>query len=150
MVLKADNYIEILNSYSENEWKPLLGLIPEIEGTKNYGEMAGGVTENGITTLPYSDHGEVVLRFLKAVYDIPIIINFDWGSWDEGRKIASDEGFDFDTIDIPTKCKLITAFVRNDRFCDGALLEVFHSGLILKILKSIRKQLIKKSVILSK
>jgi len=141
MALNEDEYFEKINSYSENELKPLLNLIPEIEGTKNYGEMAGGVTENGVTTLPYSDHGEVVLRFLKAVYDIPIIVSFDWGSWDEGRKIVNNEDFDYDTIDIPTKCKLITAFVRNDRFCDGVLIEVFESGVMLKILKSIERQL---------
>jgi len=140
-LLNIETYVDIINSYSENEWKPLLDLIPEIEGTKKYGEMAIGVTENGITTLPYSDHSEVVVKFLHIVYEIPVMINFDWGSWDEGREIASDKDFDFDTIDIPTKCKLITAFVRSDRFCDGALLDVFHSGLILKILKSIKHQL---------
>ena len=127
MLLNEANYQEKIKSYSISELKPLLDLIPEIENTKNFDEMAGGVTENGITSLPYSNHSEVVLRFLKAVYDIPIIISFDWGSWNEGREIANDESFDFESIDIPTKCKLITAFVRNDRFCDGALIEVFES-----------------------
>jgi len=69
-----------------------------------------------------------------------MIISFDWGSWDEGRKIASDENFDFDTTDLLTKCKLITAIVRNDRFCEGALVSAFESGLILKILKSIENE----------
>ena len=76
-----------------------------------------------------------------SLFELQIIINFDWGSWEEGRKMAYDENFNFDTIDIPTKCKLITAVVRNDRFCEGALVESFESGLILKLLKSIEKQL---------
>ncbi len=55
--------------------------------------------------------------------------------------MANDKNFDFDSVDIPTKCKLITAIVRNDRFCEGALVSAFESGLILKILKSIKRQL---------
>ncbi len=72
---------------------------------------------------------------------MPVIIDFAWGCWVEGSRIAKDIDFNYGTIDIPTKCKLITAFVRNDRFFDGALVEVFESGLMLKILKSIEKEL---------
>jgi len=105
--------------------------------------MVGGEKdENGVTIMPYWNENVIVSQFQEIVYNMPIIINFDWSSWEKGRKIAQDENFDFNTIDIPTKCKLITAIVRNDRFCDGALISAFESGLILKILKSIKKQLI--------
>ena len=72
---------------------------------------------------------------------MPIIISFDWGAWEKGREIASNDDFDFDTLDLPTKCKLITAIARNDRFCEGALVSSFESGLILRILKSIEKKI---------
>lgn len=55
--------------------------------------------------------------------------------------MARNEGFDFDTIDLPTTCKLITAIVRNDRFCEGALDSAFESGFMLRILKSMEKQI---------
>ncbi len=55
--------------------------------------------------------------------------------------MARDDNFDFGTTDILKKCKLITAIVRNDRFCEGALVSAFESGLILKILKSIEKEI---------
>jgi len=58
-----------------------------------------------------------------------------------GRNIARDNNIDFDTIDLLNKCKLITAIVRNNRFCEGALVSAFESGLILKILKSIEKEI---------
>ena len=79
---------------------------------------------------------------MHIVYRLPIIISFDWGAWEEGREIASNEEFDFDTIDIPAKCKLITVIVRNDRFCDGVLVSAFESGQILRILKSIERQIL--------
>lgn len=140
-MLNFTTHKEIINSYSELKWKPLLDLIPEIENTKNFGEAQVIIEDNGIINFPFYKWDEVVSKFHKVVYDIPIMISFDWGSWDEGRMIANNEDFDFDTIDIPTKCKLISAIVRNDRFCEGALLMAFRSGFMVKILKSIKRQL---------
>ena len=142
MILNENNYIETINGYSKNDWKSLLDLIPEIERTHDFGEMKGGEkNEEGIIIMPYWVESSIVSRFHQLVYDLPIVINFDWGSWNEGRKIVNDKNFNFDSIDILTKCKIITAIVRNDRFCDGALVSAFESGLILKILKSIENQL---------
>jgi hypothetical protein len=116
-------------------------LIPEIENTSVFGEWIDGDKDaEGVTIFPYINTAPIVSRFLEAVYAIPIIIDFDWASWDEGRKMASDEHFDLDTIDLVTKCRLITAIVRNDRFCEGALVSAFDAGLILRILKSIEKE----------
>jgi hypothetical protein len=142
MILNSENHIEIINSYSIQDWKPLLDLIPEIETTKVFGRYQGiEETEEGVFTLPYWITGDLIDRFFKIVYEMPIIISFHWASWDEGRRIANDPDFDFNTTDIPTKCKLITAIVRNDRFYDCALIDAFESGLMLRILKSIDQQL---------
>lgn len=142
MILNENNYIETINGFSKNDWKPLLDLIPEIEKTNNFGEMkAGEKNEEGISIMPYWVESTIVSRFHQTVYDLPIVIGFDWGSWNEGRKIVHDKNFNFNSIDIPTKCKIITAIVRNDRFCDGALVSAFESGLVLKLLKSIESQL---------
>jgi hypothetical protein len=119
----------------------LLDLIPEIENTLSFGEWTGGdKNKEGVIQLPYGITENIISRFLEIVYSIPIIIIFDWVAWDEGRTMASDANFDFDETDLLTKCKLITGIVRNDRFCEGALISAFKSGLILKILKSIEKQ----------
>jgi len=141
-VLTDKDYIERIKSYSEQEWKPLLDLIPKIEKVEKFGDdsEAMKLLEQGIIDMnPYTEH-VIIEEFRQICYSIPIIIDFDWGSWDEGRKIVSDDNFDYDTIDIPTKCKIITALVRNDRFCSGRLVEAFESGMMLKVLKSIRKQ----------
>jgi len=141
-VLQLDNYIERINSYSAQDWKPLLDLIPEIEQVDKFGDdsEAMKLLEQGIIDMnPYVEH-EIVQQFRDVVYSIPIAIDFNWGAWDEGRKIVSDENFEYDTIDMPTKCKIITAIVRNDRFCSGRLVEAFETGMMLKVLKSIRKQ----------
>jgi len=142
-LLKEDNFIEKITSYSEQDWKPLLGLIPKIEKVEKFGDdsEAMKLLEQGIIDMNPYEENEVVEEFRQVCYTIPIMIDFNWGSWDEGRAIVSDNNFDYDTIDIPTKCKIITAIVRNDRFCSGRLVEAFESGMMLKVLKSIRKQL---------
>ena len=142
MPLQEESYIPIINAYTKQDWEPLLNLIPIIERTTKFGELEGSTKITGdFLILPCWSHTQVVSEFLEIIYNMPIIINFDWGSWDEGREIAGNKDFNFDNIDIPTKCKLLTALVRNDRFCDGALVESFESGLILRILKSIEKQI---------
>lgn len=142
-VLKPDNFIEKINSYTERDWQPLLDLIPEIEKIDKFGDdsEAMKLLEQGIIDMnPYEEH-PIVQQFRDVVYSIPIMIDFNWGAWDEGRAMVSDENFDYNSIDIPTKCKIITAVVRNDRFCSGRLIEAFETGMMLKVLKSIQRQL---------
>ncbi len=143
-VLKPENYIERINSYSERDWKPLIDLIPEIEKVDKFGDdtEAMKLLEKGIIDMnPYVEH-EIVEKFRQVCIDIPIMIDFNWSAWDEGREMVSDENFDYDSIDIPTKCQIISAIVRNDHFRSGRLIEAFETGMMLKVLKSIRKQLV--------
>lgn len=142
-VLKEHDYLERINSYTLSDWQPLLDLIPRIESEDKFGESIGvNLTDDEETiTIPQFFESGIVSEFREMVYKIPIMIDFDWPDWKEGREMASDTDFDFDSVDIPTKCKVISAIVRNDRFCDGALAGAFERGLILKVLKSIEKQL---------
>ena len=145
MLLNEKECEDKINALTHQDWQPLLALIPEIEKTSSFGEWSGK-DKNGEEAIqfPYCVPAPIVSQFLEIVYNIPIIISFDLGSWDEGRKIASDENFDFNDTNLLTKCKLITTIVRNDRFNEGALVSVFKSGLILKILKSIKNEIVSK------
>ena len=137
--LNEQNCTDRINSYTQKDWQPLFELIPEIERTTSFCERVQE-DKGQVIQIPYCESAPIVSRFLKVVYSIPIIISFDWVSWDDGRKIASDPDFDFDSVNLVTKCKLITAIVRNNRFSEGTLVAAFKSGLILKILKSIEKE----------
>ena len=142
MLLDENNYKEQIHAFTQQDWQPLIELIPKVESTSKFGEWASAEKNEEVNILfPYCIEAPIVSQFLHIVYRLPIIISFDWGAWEEGREIASNDDFDHDTLDLPTKCKLITAIVRNNRFCDGALVSAFESGLILRILKSIEKQI---------
>lgn len=148
MILKEKDYIEKINAMTKESWEPLLALIPIIEKTEKFeGDVQIKENDDGIIfNLGQTDEAEIVEKFRKVAYEIPIVIDFNWPAWDEGRKIVSDINFDFDSIDIPTKCKIITAILRNNRFCDGVLAAYFESGLILKVLKSIKKQHVRQTI----
>lgn len=144
MVIDEKKCKDKLYTLKCEDWEPLITLIPKIENTSTFGEWSTGTAdEEGIYKLEHCIPMPIVFKFLEVVYAVPIIINFNWSAWDDGRKIASDENFDLDSTDLLTKCKLITAIVRNDRFCEGALISAFESGLILRILKSIEKEVYK-------
>jgi len=143
MLLDENNYKEQIHAFTQQDWQPLIELIPKVESTSKFGERSSAEKDE-VETIQFPDCIEetIVSQFLDIVYRLPIIISFDWGAWEEGREIASNDDFDHDTLDLPTKCKLITAIVRNNRFCDGVLVSAFESGLILRILKSIEKQIL--------
>ena len=141
-VLTKENYKEKIESMTPDDWKPLLDLIPVIEKTESF-YTAGTISyqDEDIVEIGRSIQNPVIHTFREIAYQLPIIIDFGWAQWDEGRELAGNPDTDYDSIDIPTKCKLITAFVRNDRFCEGVLASCFEDGTILKILRSIRNQI---------
>jgi hypothetical protein len=127
--------LEKIGSMTKWDWKPLLDLIPMIEKETKFGET---IVHPG--QFPYIEYAEVVSNFHHIVSDLPIMIPFDWSSWQEGADMVQDPDFDYQDVDIPTKCRLITMLVRKERFSEGTLYWAFESGLILKILKAIRDQ----------
>lgn len=141
MIIPEAQHVEIINAIPREDWQPLFELIPEIERSEEFGEMLGGNdNEKGEMMWPFWVEEEVITRFREIIYNLPVTVAFNYMEWDEGREMASEQDFDFDTIDVPTKCKIITAIMRNDRFCDGALISAFESGLMLALLKSIQRQ----------
>lgn len=143
MVLEENNYKEKINKFTYQDWEPLIELIPKIESTSKFSERPGPEKDSKGTLISYGDSLKppIISEFIKIIYNLPIVIDFDWSSWKDGQEIISNENFNLDKLDLPTKCKLATVLARKDRFCDGVLASVFESGFILRILKSIERQI---------
>jgi hypothetical protein len=135
MAKNLDEIEQHLQSLSADDWQTLFELIPEIEKTKSFGEWSFGGNQ-----FPYINYDKIVDRFLNVVYDLELIINFKWPEWDEGRDIFKEENQDFKRFDLVTLCKLMTAVVRNDRFCEGALKSSFECGNMLEIIKAMQEK----------
>lgn len=141
MFLSEDTHTATLQSYDRDHWAPLFDLIPKIEATERFGEM---VIDEGAdkapAQFPYYSADDLVSEFFEVLRQISILVDFDWPKWTEGSAMLNDDAFDYGTVDLATKCKLLTAIVRSDRFCEGALEAAFRSGLVLKLLKSIERE----------
>lgn len=138
--IKLEDFPAYLKCLGPDDWRPLLELIPEIENAEVFGEeKGGGLIEPGVYSFPYWDQSALVSKFVQLAYQLRIVIDFNWPAWDEGRKLAAADNPKLDSMDLLKACKLITAIIRNDRFCDGALVSSFKNGLMPKILYRIRE-----------
>jgi len=127
---------------SKKDWEKLFKLIPEIEKTKDFVESGGIVDDpnnpEGFMITPIIEK-KIVWDLEKTLNELNLLIAFNWVDWDEGREIASKQ--DLENIDTITLLKLISAFIRNNRFCDGALAARFEDRSIEKILTQIKKNI---------
>ena len=132
--------IKKIQELTKEDLQSLFNLIPEIKNTKTFYKEKPKLNDGKTIEMRYPEEAEVVWKFHDLVYKIPIIISFDWPSWEEGREIINDDDYDFNSLDIVAICKLITAIVRNERFCEGALLSAFRNGTMLKLLLAIESK----------
>ena len=78
------------------------------------------------------------MKAMEFLYENELIIDFDWGKWDEGREFFKNNGPNkYDIIDREFTLKLLTAVARNDRFCDGVWGNLFESGTALILFKKL-------------
>ncbi len=92
---KETDFERKINSLKRSDFKSLLDLIPKIQATSWFGELKGGDKDkDGSILMPYYEENVVVGLLRSIVYDIPIIIQFDWGKWERGREIINNSYFD--------------------------------------------------------
>jgi hypothetical protein len=142
MYSNLENISSHINKLSEDDWERLFALIPEIEKTKTF-IKSGGIIEDSndpdsFIITPVIEK-EIVWDLESVLNDLNLLIAFNWAKWNEGREIATKQKFE--NQDTITLLKLISAFIRNNRFCDGALAEKFEDRSIEKILTQIKKNI---------
>lgn len=141
-MMNLDNIENHFKKLSNDEWEKLFALIPIIESTKEF-IIRGGieVDEDDSETFNITPIIEVavVLDFERIMYELDLVIDFDWPDWREGHVIASKRAYE--DLDAITLLKLLTAFIRNNRFCDGALADRFQDGSVGTILKELKKKI---------
>ncbi len=131
-----------IEKLSKNDWGKLFALIPKIESTENFIKNGGFIEDKenpeSFKITPIIET-KVVLDFESIMYELELVIPFNWSKWDKGRDIVSNGKYcNLETI---TLLKILTAFIRNNRFCDGALATRFEDRTIEKILKELKKNI---------
>ncbi|MFG1289098.1 DUF6508 domain-containing protein [Xanthobacter versatilis] len=103
------------------------------------GNVRGGEqTEPGVLQMPFIDYDPVVDAFVAVAYRQSwVLTDFDWQVWaqsDEAKALQGEETA-IATATPEQLGRLITVCVRQERFCEGALMSAFDSGLILRIVE---------------
>ncbi len=124
-------YISMIQSDSIGEW---------IIDRENDGTLERPIQ------MPFVDYSEIVRNFINDVYTFEESNN-DMELTRYGD-ILKDNGIEWDTesmknadvsiLNVQCVLALIMGAVRAERFCDGALLDFFKSGYILKWLKKLK------------
>lgn len=94
--------------------------------------------EPGVFAMPAIHEPAALLDFHEGLHKHGLVIDFDWAAWEEGRRAADDPDRIRDLS--PADCvKLLTAYARSDRFCDGAFSSALDKGHLTGILKRMRE-----------
>jgi hypothetical protein len=110
-----------------------------MEKSDEFGTIAGREEViKGVYEVHHWDWTEITKRFVRIVYDLKLVLNFDWGRWSDGKAMLQNKDQDYSTLDTLTLCKLLTLIIRQDRFYDGYLISNLNNGTVLKILKALK------------
>jgi hypothetical protein len=110
----------------------LRGLVARMDLHRDaWGEWRGGekIGENTYS-MPWMDAAPIADEAMRFLYEHGLIVGFDWSAWDEGRTFLQRGGEDrFGDLDRMTVLKLLTSVARQDRFFEGAWVDIFDNGL---------------------
>ncbi|GIO69004.1 DUF6508 domain-containing protein [Paenibacillus sp. JTLBN-2024] len=90
----------------------------------------------------YRFETEVVRNFVQELSNTGFMMVFDWSSWVAEHEIYRDIDRDIEDhlmqADLETLRKLVTSYVRGDRFTEGVWIRVLENGKMTQILKRLK------------
>lgn len=91
----------------------------------------------------YTCEAETMLAFRKELNDTGFLIVFDWGAWIREHEIYKDIDGDIEehimSADLETLRKLVTSYVRGDRFMEGLFITVAINRKIAQVLTRLQQ-----------
>lgn len=103
------------------------------------GQTSGGdEIEPGVFRMPFVSYDPIVDSFVEAAYSHAWVLkDFDWPTWAQSAEATSlrDDETSIRNATPDQLARLLTVCIRQDRFVEGALMEAFDSGLILRIVE---------------
>ena len=121
----------------------LARFLPEFERPDfRAGEWRGGELLSDHTySARYVAYGDIVQSFIETAYRHGwVSADFDWPAWAQSPAAARlrDDQRALDNATARDLGRLLTVGIRQDRFVEGALLDAFESGLIVRIARRAR------------
>jgi hypothetical protein len=139
--MTLENLPAHLDKMDPSLWMRLYELVRSIYIENEFGKIKETEKRtNAYLEFPHWEYTTKIADFNRMVYDMDIVIGFDWLEWKEGQAMLKDPGHDYSGLDAITLCKLITLIVRAERFYEGYLNNCFENGAVLKIVTALKEK----------
>jgi len=143
--LNEENLSQQLADIPKYKWQEFFRITDDLKNSQKFGEIDGGIiNKEGISILPQYEATKEVSLFVKKCYEIPLMVDFDWMSWEEGSNLLNTPKTDYASLPLETLVKLLTAIIRADRFHEGYILSKCEKGSLLGVIEVIRNSFIYK------
>jgi O-acetyl-ADP-ribose deacetylase len=110
-------------------WAEILALLPALES----GQSLYRIHDQPVID-PY-DYSPDLRRWRMALEQSPFPIRFDWPQWLEQAQALDRDPAQVAQADLLTLRKLLTCYLRTERFTSGTLAQLIDSGKLLGILR---------------
>ncbi|MBD8497307.1 DUF6508 domain-containing protein [Paenibacillus arenosi] len=91
----------------------------------------------------YECENETIMEFRKALTETRFLIVFNWIDWLNEHEIYKDTSRDvvipIRNADMETLRKLMTSYIRGDRFNEGLFIDVIKKGVVAAILERVKE-----------
>ena len=139
-------FIEKVDAALKNARRETLLELFEL-GKLSKGQVAGEWTDgqeisSNTFIAPYYAMSNHSNRIMKILYELNLVISFDWMNWDEGREFISNKNLDlFSNQSKYVLIGLLTALARKDRFSEGSWGSAIENGTTPKLLFELEKRI---------
>ena len=138
----TENETPPLGGWSTGDWSikqrlsPLAAFLPALSSPAfQAGEWIGAEQQGDAIFMGSFELEPTAKRFVQTAYDYGWVIDFNWPEWnrtEESQALYHDPDL-LAHASVIQLAKLLTARIRIDRFCDGALAADFKSGLMMRV-----------------
>lgn len=139
-MIALNEYQKHIDKLEITDWNRLFDFLTKIELSESFGEWKTLEKDSdGFTQFPYVINSRLVDEFCELMYELELVVVFDWAKWEYGKKII--ESGNYENQDTVTLLMVLTTFIRPDRFTEGYLDDKFNDGTVEKVLKELKKNI---------
>lgn len=123
----------------EHRWRRLFEIADSLTAEDLDVEWGGGQrTESGAIQAPYPRYSEPVEEIRRLLSELGVVVAFDWASW-MGVSPVFPRAEGLAEAPVAEACRLATAYLRGERFTDGAIEQAIDNGALRAILDRLRR-----------
>lgn len=134
-----------LTAVSIDQWDKLWAAVDAVTAEESHATWAGGDVvdttivdgvERPVIQMPYAVYSAPMERLLELIGELGLVVPFDWMSWDGLDRYRT--GDRWAQAPVTDAVRTITAIVRSERFCDGAIGGAWRDGTLPSALARLR------------